>query len=276
MSMLKLYEQYGRVEPDTPKPKACNPPDDTPKRKHALYVATTLDFWETDDPEHHARDIDIDGVMYRRLDPEYHAWLKRKMAEVEARVPSGRASGVDLPGLRSRWSLVDAWAVDQLGSAELDAALRALDVARYVPPSKDPMRGRIDAQGATRPPCEGELGVEDRSSRHLFPADGDWKCSRPVGKDAVAKVDAIRDNALSLGWTEAQLYQNRGSLVFPCSHEYGLVCFLDDGERIGAVTNLSIEIIGAPPRETISHFYNWEVDQPWMKRTLPKKTSLIE
>lgn len=273
MSMLKLYEQYGRVEQETPKPKKASTPADTPKCRHVLYVATTLDFWEMHDPERHARDVEIDGVMYRRLDPEYHAWLKRKMAEVEARVPSGRASGADLPGLRSRWSMVDAWAKGQLGSAALDAALLALDVARYVPPRKDASGTRCDAQVATRRPCGDDLGTVEGQSGYLFPADGEWKCSHPVGKDALAKVDAIRDQAISLGWTEAQLYQNRGALVFPCGHEYGLVCYLDGGQRIGEVTLQSIEIIGPPPRETISHFYNWEVDQPWMKRIAPKTTN---
>ena len=63
---------------------------------------------------------------------------------------------------------------------------------------------------------------------HLFPEDGDWKFTQPVRSSTVPKVDAIRDQALSLGWSEAQLYQNRGRFRFPCGQDYGLVCFLEE------------------------------------------------
>ena len=102
---------------------------------------------------------------------------------------------------------------------------------------------------------------------HLFPEHGDWKFTQPVRLSTVPKVDAIRDQALSLGWSEAQLYQNRGRFRFPCGQDYGLVCFLEEDKRIGKVTRQSIEIIGPPPQERCLRFYNADVDQPWLKTT---------
>ena len=104
---------------------------------------------------------------------------------------------------------------------------------------------------------------------YLFPEDGDWQFTQPVRSSTVPKVDAIRDQALSLGWSEAQLYRNRGRFRFPYGRDYGLVCFLEEDKRIGEVTRQSIEIIGPPPQENRLYFYNPDVDQPWLKTTAP-------
>ena len=60
----------------------------------------------------------------------------------------------------------------------------------------------------------------------------------------MAKVDGIREEALALGWTMAQLYQNRGSVMFQCGQDYGLVCFLKDDSELGRVTRDFVEIRG--------------------------------
>ncbi len=39
----------------------------------ALYAATNLESWETDEPNHLARDVGIAGSCFRRLDPDYYA-----------------------------------------------------------------------------------------------------------------------------------------------------------------------------------------------------------
>jgi hypothetical protein len=88
---------------------------------------------------------------------------------------------------------------------------------------------------------------------------------------AVAKVDAIRDRAISLGWKYDALYrvpENRRATFLLGG---GLVCYLRDGWRIGDVTRQSIEIIGPPPPEVRQRFYNPDVEQPWIRRI---KTSL--
>ncbi|MDD4664269.1 MAG: hypothetical protein PHD83_06380, partial [Caldisericia bacterium] len=64
---------------------------------------------------------------------------------------------------------------------------------------------------------------------------------RPATLAALAEVDAIRDQALALGWTEAELYQTRGRFVFPCGNQYGAVCSVDSDHHIGSVTAAAIE-----------------------------------
>lgn len=100
---------------------------------------------------------------------------------------------------------------------------------------------------------------------HLFPEDGNHPFTEKVLPAAVAKVDAIRDQALALGWSEARLYQSRGRFRFPCGGDYGLVCFIREDQRVGEVTKQHIEIlVVSPPRESRLRFYNPDVNQPWM------------
>ena len=123
------------------------------------------------------------------------------------------------------------------------------------PPEDQPAAARAEPKvtsPATRP--------------YLFPEDGDWRFTQRVRSSAMTKVDAILDQTLSLGWREDRLYQNRGRFRFPCGEDYGLVCFLDEDERIGKVTRQFIQIVGPPLQENCLHFYNPEVDQPWMKK----------
>jgi hypothetical protein len=85
----------------------------------------------------------------------------------------------------------------------------------------------------------------------------------------VAQVDAIRDQALALGWSEAGLYQNRGHLRFPNGDTYGLVCFLHGDRTIGEVTAQCIEIVS--PRGSRLRHYNCGVQQPWVRRDKPEE-----
>ena len=59
-------------------------------------------------------------------------------------------------------------------------------------------------------------------------------------------MDAIRDQVLALGWTEAHLYQNRSWSHFPYSSDYGLVTYLEGDREFGPITPQSIEIIEEP------------------------------
>jgi hypothetical protein len=108
------------------------------------------------------------------------------------------------------------------------------------------------------------------ASPHLFPRAGEFRFTERVSAEAVAAVDAIRDQALALGWTIPGLYQNRGRLSFPHGPEWGLVTFLSHGRRIGSVTREFIEIVNPGLRETRNRFPNMEVEQPWLKKVAPK------
>ena len=234
----------------------------------ALYAATNLDSWETDRPRHFARDVGIDGVCYRRLDPEYYAWLRHKMAMAKKAMESGRLDPAAFDGLRTRFNDIHAWAVARFGEDDLLAAVRSLDPKTSPPPTLGMVQqDHPSSVSLSRPvPNPSTPPVE----RYLYPKDGEWRFTEKVPPSAVDKVDAIRDQALSLDWSEARLYQNRGRFRFPCGEDFGLVCFVDANERIGQVTRQYIEIIGPPPRENRLRFHNPDVDQPWLKRTNPK------
>jgi len=232
-------------------------------QRTALYAATNLESWETDKPHHFARDVGIDGTCFRRLDPDYYAWLRHKMDAAKKAMGSGRLPSQAFETLRCRFNGIHAWAMECFGEEPLRSAVRALNPRTYSPPE-------LGTYGQdTRHLSERTVSDKPPPSvpQYLFPKDGDWRFTQRVPPSAVAQVDAIRDQALSLGWSEARLYQNRGRFRFPCGQDYGLVCFVDEKERIGEVTRRNIEIIGPPPRENRLRFHNPDVDQPWLKKT---------
>jgi len=77
-------------------------------------------------------------------------------------------------------------------------------------------------------------------------------------------VDDIRDEALALGWTSERLYFSDGYERRPFAARYGLVCYVHTKDPIGEVTRQSIELIGPPPLEVRSRFYDPDVEQPWI------------
>jgi hypothetical protein len=230
----------------------CEPPAEAGSSAPVLYVATNLETWETCTPEPD-QDAICEPCGFRRLDPEYYAWLRSRMLVGQKRYQGGRLPERHYDGLRARFNAVHAWAVERFGEPVLQEAVRTLDPRAYRPPTVK------DAEEGDSPDV-----VEAPPPAHFHPAQGDWRFTEAVSHQAVAKVDAIREQALAAGWSEAQLYQNRGRLSFPCGQDYGLVCFLHGDDRVGEITHQSIEIINA--RGTRLRFYNLDVDQPWLRR----------
>lgn len=113
-----------------------------------------------------------------------------------------------------------------------------------------PMTLTPDEQRAASLPDEpfewmnADLDVSDLPEPHFYPVGDDpvLRCYHPVSPSAVEQVDAIRDEAIRLGWTDAMLYQNRGRYVYPYGQDYGLVCALGRDRVIGAITQETIEI----------------------------------
>jgi len=198
-------------------------------RPSVLYVSTELDTWETSTPEPDQDQI-CERCGYRRLDPVYYAWLRHRMAVAQQFRRSGRLSVEQYQLWRTRFNGVHAWALARFGEGVLVAAVEALDPKAYQPPRVQDWEPMPQSEQAP-------------ARAHLFPADGDWPFTEPVSPEAVAMVDAIRDHALALGWSEAALYQNRGRLRFPVGGDYGLVCFLPAGSGIGEVVEHSIVIV---------------------------------
>ncbi len=73
---------------------------------------------------------------------------------------------------------------------------------------------------------------------------------------AIRLVDGIREKALSLGWSLERLYRHEGFHKRPFAGEYGLVCYIAAAARLGEVARQWIEIIGPPPSEVRTRFYN--------------------
>lgn len=223
----------------------------------ARFVAPDLTWFDTAHPAVYADDVTIDGVCHRRLDPAYYAWLRHKLGLAKKALDAGRLEPVAFDCLRRRFDELHAWAVEHLGGPALAAAVKALDARTYRPPRPDDDLTPSRATSPPRPPG---------GSGHLFPARGAWPFTESIAADAVAKVDAIRDEALALGWTEAALYQNRSALAFPVGGEWGLVCFLAGDAVAGSVTREAITIRHARGAQT--RFFNTAVEQPWRRPVL--------
>jgi hypothetical protein len=209
----------------------------------ALYVATDLSSWKTDRAATFSRDVQINDTAYRRLDPEYFAWLRSKLTLAKEAADKGRIDRAAFDDLRIRFQEIEAWALEHFGAQSLLVAIRAHEPRLYCPPQAE-----LETRRPGPPPRDDER--INRASR---------------------LVDGIREKAIELGWSLERLYRHEGFHKRPFAGEYGLVCYIAMGARLGEVTRQSIEIIGPPPTEVRTRFYNSDVDQPWIVRVDPTK-----
>ena len=230
-----LTEQCAKSVAHAP---GCDSPD-------CLFVSTSLATWTTANPEQFARDFQINDTVYRRIDPEYYAWLRSRMVVAKKAASAGHLEATAFEDLRVRFNAVHAWAVEHFGEAQLLAAVRTFRSCEYKPP----------------PPEE-----FDRTKRaEPIPS----KPSPEAERFARAKqlVDEVCDRALALGWPMESLNHCEGHERRPFGARDGLACYIGPYHRIGEVTRQSIELIGPPPMQVRTHFYNPDVDQPWVIRT---------
>jgi hypothetical protein len=218
---------------------AIMPPSASAASRVHLFVSTALDSWSTDQGAAFARDVQIDDTAYRRLDPEYYAWLRSRMLVAQKASSAGHLDAAAFDDLRIRFNAVHDWAVQHLGEEQLRAAVRAIRVSEYKPPTAE----------------------DERPSPALRVRKS---TGSPISPDAIAMVDAIAGNAMALGWSRERLYATGNGIFDP---RRGLVCYLKPDDRIGEVTVQSIEIIHPLPSEVRHRFYNPDVDQPWIVRT---------
>ncbi len=195
----------------------------------ALYVSEHFEAWDTDRPGRLTRDVTVNGTAYRMLDPPYYAWLRHRMTRAKERYLAGDMTAERFEELREAFNGVHAWAIERFSEGDL---LRALDRSR--PKHYDGPRVFRGARSLS--------GVKSRVDTGRF-AVHRGACVKAVSPRAIAQVDAIRDQAFSLGWSHASLYATHGRFAFPCGQDYGLVCFLDAGNRIGNVTREYVEIV---------------------------------
>ena len=225
-----------------------------PASCHVVFVATDLEIKEIAWVRTNETDIERGGKVFRRLSPEYFAWLRSRMATAQTAHKAGKLPEDAWNTLRQRFNALQELAIREFGKESLQEVLQSFSPKNYRPP-------------ALRPEPQ-EKPVEAPRKDWIYPGNQAWKCKQPVTSQAVAKVDAIREEAMAKGWSEARLYQNQGRFRFPCGEDYGLVCFVDGDQEIGEVTERSIEIIHGPKsgRPSTLRFYNPDVPQPWMKK----------
>ena len=209
-----------------------------------LFVSTALDSWSTDQGAAFARDVQIDDTAYRRIDPEYYAWLRSRMVLAQKAASAGHLNTAAFEDLRIRFNAVHDWAVQHFGEEQLLAAVRAIRAGEYKPPVAEDEGPPLPAPRVRKSTCS------------------------PISPEAVAMVDAIAGNAMAIGWSRDRLYAPGKGIFDP---QRGLICYLKPGDRIGEVTVQSIEIIHPLPSEVRHRFYNPDVDQPWIVRTHPDK-----
>jgi len=195
----------------------------------------------------YARDVQINDRCYRRLDPEYFAWLRHRMGAVRKAFTAGNVPGDVYEPLRRRFNEIQVRAIDLFGEPALLAAVAAIDPEMYRPPLAE-----------VEPPARQEPAPRVRAERDRL------ACAREL-------VNAIRDEALALGWTTDGLYRSENNERRPFGGGYGVVCYIERGWRLGQVTRQSIELIGPPPAEPRKRFYNPDVEQPWVRRTQVSK-----
>ena len=183
---------------------------------NTLFIATDL---STLTGSYSTFEVIVGGKTYRRIDPEYYAWLRSKI-ELAKKKLDGRT----YQDLRSRFMEIHRQAIDQFGVDTLKSATQHFDIRTYNPPGKQSTLYLPDYQDPT-----GD-----------YP---EFKFTQKVRCYALVEVDRIQDEATHAGWSEAELYQNRGRFRFPCGQDFGIVCSVDPGQRLGQITPEKIELI---------------------------------
>lgn len=199
-----------------------------------LYVSTDLVCWQAGEHDDFGAAITICGIPFHRLDPGVYAWIYNRMGLAKRAHQSGKIKPAAWNTLRERFNAIHAWAIERLGEATepgpTNVALPEPETLQPHPPRDDP-------------------GAREFTHR--------------VSPEAVAQVMAIRERAMSLGWSDQRLLGNTGRFGFPHGDDYGLVCFVENDTRLGEISRQSIELI--QPAGHALRFYNPDVEQPWFK-----------
>ena len=221
-----------------------------------LYVASNLLTYRDPNPASPAELI-RDGRSFRRLDPATYAWLRRCMEKARQSHQDGRIASEAYATLRARFNAIHDEAIRLFGEAALLQAVRSFNPATYHAPTRcDEAQGRLPSERVVEGPREtdpanpgvsptrkrnGDMQVPDYAYPEGF--DLNLRFTQPVYACALEEVRRIETEALAAGWTLPRLYQNRGRYRFPYGGDYGIVCFIDPGQRLGEVTPQTIDLI---------------------------------
>jgi len=243
MSFVDLIENTATTEPDM-----------TPVIFAATDMTTVI---RKECPANQGTVID-NGKCYRRLTPEYWAWFNHKYHLMEQALTNGKISEEMFEAILDRISKLYNHALALFGEEMLDNAVRTTDVRKL-----DELIKRENADAGGNP---GNVGARRSIPSLVVEREGNTpvapKRRQPQVNPAAAKVDAIREQALALGWTRDQLYREDGIAY----RDWGLVRFLDPDDEIGEITDKRIKIINRKTGKSL-HFYNHCVDQSWIRKS---------
>ena len=141
---MSLFRVCGGIEPAArpvvspsaadrePAPVMVQPaPDDA---HTALYVATDLDCWTTDEPHYYAHDVVDAGRCYRRLDPVYYAWLYHRMLDAGLAMKASKLNADVYARLCDRFNVIHQWAMGRSNRQAFIAAVSDFRSGGYEPP----------------------------------------------------------------------------------------------------------------------------------------------
>jgi len=198
------------------------------------------------------QDMIIEGTSYRKLDAQYFVWIEGRIELARNAAKDGKIKEDALQALITRYQAVKDWVDENIDYKYLTAAEKLFENASYSPPPAAlPKPKVVDKPSEIRNP--------EPVKPYLYPAIGHWEYTVPINSDVVKIIDSIRDEALSKGWSEASLYQNRGHFI--AGKWYGLICILDKTDQIEKIDEDIIYIrtfkgSAIPPEGEIVKFPN--------------------
>lgn len=194
-----------------------------------------LDVHEVEDARDWPEDREINGTLCRRLSPNTLPGYVPAWSPPKPRTKAGKLPDDAWNTLRQRFNALQELAIQEFGKESLQEVLQSFFPKNYRPPAL-----RSEPQ---------EKPVEVPRKDWIYPGNQAWKCKQPVTSQAVAKVDAIREEAMANGWSGGTPLSEPGSVsVSLAARDYGLVCFVDGDQEIGEVTERFIEIVTAEVR----------------------------
>lgn len=190
-----------------------------------------------------------DGIP---LTLDRYTYLYRNMERAKAANKSGKLSSQSWELLRSRFAEVHKIAISIYGADTLNRALTSKGDEKANTGNKTAKKESATVMTTNVPMIvSGDNDPEPRSIFQITPSD--------YAKSIVN--DQLISNAISLSWTIEQLTGTTGRLRFPIGDGYGLICFIDNNDKIMEVTERYITIVNRNNNKL--RFYNKNIKQTW-------------
>ena len=221
------------------------------------YVSTDLRMIELTTNQARQLDMVIDGISYRRLDAQYFVWIEGRIKLAQNAAQNGKISNEALRSLLTRFQQIKDWVNENIDERNLFAARRLFESANYSPPP-----AALPRPKEIKKPKENSKS--DSVQPYLYPTTGHWEYTVPIDPEVVKIINSIREEAMSKGWSEAALYQNRGHFI--AGKWYGLICILNKTDRIERINEDIIYIrtfkgSAVPPEGEIVKFPNLDYEE---------------